>query len=176
MHGQAPLSVSAIAQTEKPDVYPKVDDEATVILRYPKAQAVLMPSWNWPFSRNDVELYGATDTQLRSEPTSCACGIAEKRRRRSSKRRPFQEPIEFAGLPGRSPARGNQTGWGSVVAGDQCCGGANFGCSAAICGIRQDDHAGKTAGLRAGLPESGQVESSDDVLAVRGKDLDSGWF
>jgi len=60
MHGQAPLSVSAIAQTEKPDVYPKVDDEATVILRYPKAQAVLMPSWNWPFSRNDVELYGAT--------------------------------------------------------------------------------------------------------------------
>jgi len=30
------------------------------MLRYPKAQAVLMPSWNWPFSRNDVELYGAT--------------------------------------------------------------------------------------------------------------------
>jgi glucose-fructose oxidoreductase len=60
MHGQAPLSVSAIAQTEKPDVYPKVDDEATVLLRYPKAQAVLMPSWNWPFSRNDVEVYGAT--------------------------------------------------------------------------------------------------------------------
>ena len=60
MHGQAPISVSAIAQTEKPDVYPKVDDDATVILRYPKAQAVLMPSWNWPFSRNDIELYGAT--------------------------------------------------------------------------------------------------------------------
>jgi len=60
MHGQAPISVSAIAQTEKPDIYPKVDDEATVMLRYPKAQAVLMPSWNWPFSRNDVELYGAT--------------------------------------------------------------------------------------------------------------------
>ncbi|HJZ65240.1 MAG TPA: Gfo/Idh/MocA family oxidoreductase [Candidatus Acidoferrum sp.] len=60
MHGQAPISVSAIAQTEKPDVYPKVDDDATVILRYPKAEAVLMPSWNWPFSRNDIELYGAT--------------------------------------------------------------------------------------------------------------------
>src|SRR5215470_1978851 len=60
MHGQSPISVSAIAQTDKPDVYPKVDDDATVILRYPKAQAVLMPSWNWPFSRNDIELYGAT--------------------------------------------------------------------------------------------------------------------
>ncbi|HLK03171.1 MAG TPA: Gfo/Idh/MocA family oxidoreductase [Candidatus Acidoferrum sp.] len=60
MHGQAPISVTAIAQTEKPDVYPKVDDEATVILRYAKAQTVLMPSWNWPYSRNDIEVYGAT--------------------------------------------------------------------------------------------------------------------
>src|SRR5262249_49984797 len=25
-----------------------------------KAQAVLMPSWNWPFSRKDMEVYGAT--------------------------------------------------------------------------------------------------------------------
>jgi glucose-fructose oxidoreductase len=60
MHGQAPTSVSAVTQTEKPDIYPKVDDEATVILRYPKAQAVLMPSWNWPFSRKDMEVYGVT--------------------------------------------------------------------------------------------------------------------
>jgi predicted dehydrogenase len=60
MHGQAPISVSAVTQTEKPEIYPKVDDEATVILRYPKAQAVLMPSWNWPFSRKDMEVYGVT--------------------------------------------------------------------------------------------------------------------
>ncbi len=62
MHGQAPISVTAIAQTDKPDVYPKVDDDATVILRYQKAQTVLMPSWNWPFGRNDIEVYGATGT------------------------------------------------------------------------------------------------------------------
>ncbi len=60
MHGQAPISVTAIAQTDKPDVYPKVDDDATVILRYPKTQTVLMPSWNWPYGRNDIEVYGAT--------------------------------------------------------------------------------------------------------------------
>ena len=60
MHGRAPISVSAVTQTEKPDLYSKVDDEATVILRYPKAQAVLMPSWNWPFSRKDMEVYGVT--------------------------------------------------------------------------------------------------------------------
>ena len=58
MHGQAPLSVTAVAQTDKPDIYPKVDDDATVILQYPKAQAVLMPSWNWSFARKDMEVYG----------------------------------------------------------------------------------------------------------------------
>jgi len=58
MDGQAPLSVTAVAQTDKASVYPRVDDDATIILRYPNAQAVLMPSWNWPFSRKDAEVYG----------------------------------------------------------------------------------------------------------------------
>src|ERR1700720_192542 len=60
MHGEAPISVTAVAQTDKPEIYPKVDDDATLILRYPKAQAVLMPSWNWSFSRKDMEVYGTS--------------------------------------------------------------------------------------------------------------------
>ena len=60
MHGQTPISVTAVTQTDKPATYPRVDDDATIIVRYPGAQAVLMPSWNWPFSRKDMELYGAT--------------------------------------------------------------------------------------------------------------------
>jgi glucose-fructose oxidoreductase len=58
MHGEAPVSVTAVAQTDKPEIYPKVDDDATLILRYAKAQAVLMPSWNWSFARKDMEVYG----------------------------------------------------------------------------------------------------------------------
>lgn len=58
MHGETPLSVTAVAQTDKPETYPRVDDDATIILQYPHAQAVLMPSWNWPFSRKDSEVYG----------------------------------------------------------------------------------------------------------------------
>jgi predicted dehydrogenase len=58
MHGQLPLTVSAVLQTDKPEIYPRVDDDATVILRYPKTQAVLMPSWNWSFARKDLEVYG----------------------------------------------------------------------------------------------------------------------
>jgi predicted dehydrogenase len=58
MDGQPPLAVTAITQTIKPDIYPHVDDEATVVLTYPKAQAILQASWNWPFGRKDMEVYG----------------------------------------------------------------------------------------------------------------------
>jgi predicted dehydrogenase len=58
MHGKAPISVTAVAQTDKPEIYPRVDDDATIILQYPGAQAVLMPSWNWSFARKDSEIYG----------------------------------------------------------------------------------------------------------------------
>jgi glucose-fructose oxidoreductase len=58
MGGRRPDSVTAVTQQIKPDVYPRVEDEATVILTYPKAQAIIQASWNWPFSRKDMEVYG----------------------------------------------------------------------------------------------------------------------
>ncbi len=58
MEGRKPDSVTAITQQIKPDVYPRVDDEATIILTYPRAQAIVQASWNWPFSRKDMEVYG----------------------------------------------------------------------------------------------------------------------
>ncbi|HXY01616.1 MAG TPA: Gfo/Idh/MocA family oxidoreductase [Candidatus Limnocylindrales bacterium] len=62
MNGERPLTVTAVTLQIKPDVYPKVDDDATIVLTYPKAQAILQASWNWPFGRNDVEVYGKTGT------------------------------------------------------------------------------------------------------------------
>ena len=60
MHGEAPLTVTAVANHDKPQIYPHVDDDATIVLQYPHAQAVIQASWNWPFSRKDMEVYGAT--------------------------------------------------------------------------------------------------------------------
>ena len=60
MDGQRPISVTAVTQQFKPEKYPKVDDEATIILTYPKTQAILQPSWNWPYNRKDIEIYGQT--------------------------------------------------------------------------------------------------------------------
>jgi predicted dehydrogenase len=60
MEGEKPLSVFAVTQQIKPDVYPKVEDEATVVLTYPRAQGIIQASWNWPFDRKDIEVYGQT--------------------------------------------------------------------------------------------------------------------
>lgn len=60
MDGQRPTSVVAVTQQLQPDVYPKVDDEATIVLTYPRAQAIIQASWNWPIGRKDMEIYGET--------------------------------------------------------------------------------------------------------------------
>jgi len=60
MHGEAPLTVTAVVSHDKPEIYRDVDDDSTIVLTYPHAQAVIQGSWNWPFARKDMEVYGAT--------------------------------------------------------------------------------------------------------------------
>jgi glucose-fructose oxidoreductase len=60
MDGQRPQTVTAVTQQIKPEIYPRVDDEATIVLTYPKAQAIIQASWNWPSDRKDMEVYGQT--------------------------------------------------------------------------------------------------------------------
>ncbi len=64
MDDARPASVTAVTQRIKPDVYPRVDDEATIILEHPRAQAIIQASWNWPFDRKDMEIYGRTGQVL----------------------------------------------------------------------------------------------------------------
>jgi predicted dehydrogenase len=58
MDNQRPVAVTAITQQFQPAVYPRVDDEATILLEYPQAQGIVQASWNWPSSRKDFEVYG----------------------------------------------------------------------------------------------------------------------
>ncbi len=55
---QRPISVSAVLQRFQPAVYPEVEDEATIVVSYPQAQGIIQASWNWPYSRKDMEVYG----------------------------------------------------------------------------------------------------------------------
>ena len=58
MDNQRPQSVTAMAHTNKPQIYARVDDEATILVQYAKAQGIIQASWNWPFNRKDFEVYG----------------------------------------------------------------------------------------------------------------------
>jgi predicted dehydrogenase len=58
LKGQEPVSVTAVTNQFKPQIYSKVDDDATVILNYPSLQVIIQASWNWTYNRKDMEIYG----------------------------------------------------------------------------------------------------------------------
>ncbi|MHA4809696.1 Gfo/Idh/MocA family protein [Flavitalea flava] len=60
MKGKAPIAVTAITRHYKPAVYPKVEDDATILLEYTGATGLIEASWNWPFGIKDLEVFGAT--------------------------------------------------------------------------------------------------------------------
>jgi len=58
MQGKAPVAVTAVTKQIKPAIYPKVDDDATILLEYPDATGIIEASWNWPFGIKDMEVFG----------------------------------------------------------------------------------------------------------------------
>ena len=89
MGGALPQSVTAVTQQLKEDVtYAHVDDEATIILTYANAQAIIQGSWNWPDHRKDLEIFGThgyvftpdarnVRVRLRGEPAEKSYAPAE---------------------------------------------------------------------------------------------------
>lgn len=91
MGGRPPISVTAVTQRLKSDpAYARVDDEATIVLTYPTATAVIEASWNWPDHRKDIQLFG--EKALLMTPDSQTLMV---RRRGETRDRP---------LPVREPA------------------------------------------------------------------------
>jgi predicted dehydrogenase len=99
MKGEAPLTVTAVTQQIKPEIYPKVDDEATIILTYPKAQAIVQASWNWPFGRKDMEVYGATGQAITVARDGVRVRLKgeEKEREETAPalKAPYDDPISY---------------------------------------------------------------------------------
>jgi predicted dehydrogenase len=72
MDDARPTSVTAVTRRFKPEIYPRVDDEATIVLEYPGAQAIIQASWNWPFLsslRNNLIVVEILDAARRSAAT-----------------------------------------------------------------------------------------------------------
>ncbi|MCA9273710.1 MAG: Gfo/Idh/MocA family oxidoreductase [Phycisphaerales bacterium] len=60
MNGEKPISVTAAANTLKPDVYPNVDDDATIVLEFESATAVIQASWAWTHDNKEMDVYTET--------------------------------------------------------------------------------------------------------------------
>ena len=103
MDNQRPLAVTAVTQQFQPDVYAKVDDEATILVEYPKAQGIIQASWNWPFDRKDFEVYGERGLAIATGGTACACPAEGARARRHARAAPCRrEGLDLAPDSGRA--------------------------------------------------------------------------
>ena len=69
LNGQEPLSVYAVLAQRKPDVYPRVDDDATIVVEYPGCTVQIMASWCWPTNRKDMYVYGIKGSVFQLTPT-----------------------------------------------------------------------------------------------------------
>ena len=96
-YGANLLTVFAVTQQIKPDVYPNVEDEATIVVTYPKAQGIIQASWNWPYNRKDMEVYGrhgymiADRNGLKVKPDA----NAKEQLLTPSLQPPFHEPFAY---------------------------------------------------------------------------------
>lgn len=93
MGNQRPTSVHAIAQTLKPDLYPNCDDDATIVLTYPTATAVIQASWAWTHDNKEMDVH-ATGMSIHAQKWDAL-----------QTRLPDQSRVEVE--PGKKPAHLN---------------------------------------------------------------------
>ena len=99
MHGAAPLSVTAVTKRLQPELYPKVDDQAEILLNYQNATALVEGSWDWPFSVKQMDVYGRTgyartldaeQTEVRRENETAA-----QRTKGDRLEAPYDDPLHY---------------------------------------------------------------------------------
>lgn len=97
MKGKRPLTVTAVTHQNKPDIYPRVDDEATIVLQYPKAECIIQGSWNWTFARKDMEVYGTKGYVIAVDPTTIRERLQDKapeeKKKIDPRPAPFTDPF-----------------------------------------------------------------------------------
>lgn len=68
LDNRRPAAVTCVTGRFQPAVYTKVEDEATIVADYGDAQAIFQASWNWPFNRKDIEVYGESGYAIALDP------------------------------------------------------------------------------------------------------------
>ena len=99
LHGEAPVSVSAVTLRLQPELYPLVDDEADITLKYKGAVVLVEASWDWPFAVKQMDVYGRkgfakavspSEVEVRKEHER-----AETREHAAAPAAPYDDPLHY---------------------------------------------------------------------------------
>jgi predicted dehydrogenase len=78
MRGVRPMSVFALGQTFQPQRFPRVEDEATIVLRYPQSVAIVEASWNWPHGQKSMDIYTVGGELHQKDPVTLTYRAADR--------------------------------------------------------------------------------------------------
>lgn len=102
MNGERPITVTAVTQQMQPENNPLVDDDATIIVQYKNANAIIQPSWDWPIGRKDMEVYGLTGVlyadnrnELRMRIAEGYDGFSETKYTLEERKKPYNDPFSL---------------------------------------------------------------------------------
>jgi predicted dehydrogenase len=97
LNGKKPVSVYAVLNQQKPQLYPKVDDDATIIVQYPNQTVQIMASWNWPINRKDMHIYGEKGYIYQDNATDLRVYVKNKEtaQKSPSLKTPYDDPFHY---------------------------------------------------------------------------------
>ena len=90
-----PQRIYATSLRLKTEQHNAVEDDATVVLEYPDATAILMPSWDWSYGKGQVEFFGSKGSLLARGDGLLFQPAADPNRLDS----PDGKPVETAPVP-----------------------------------------------------------------------------
>lgn len=90
-----PARVYATATKLKVEQHNKVDDDATIVLDYPDATVTIQASWNWPYSKSHVEVFGPKGSLTAGRDYLFFRPAAQ----RGASDAPYGEPVNLNSLP-----------------------------------------------------------------------------
>jgi predicted dehydrogenase len=96
LKNEKPTGVYGVLKQQKPKIYPKVDDDATIVVSYPSATVQIMASWNWPMNRKDMHIYGSKGYIYQDTPTQMRVYTAAQKKEESVTPPALQSPYNDA--------------------------------------------------------------------------------
>lgn len=89
-----PTRVSATARSLKTDQHNRVEDDATIVLDYPDATAIIEPSWDWSYTMDRIYVFGTKGSLF-----ATGKGLFSRMQSEQNPATPDGDPIALAPLP-----------------------------------------------------------------------------